>query len=193
MKKALIVIDLQYDFCEGGSMQIEGSNQIIPIINNLFPSFDLVIFTKEWHPYNMNIFESQYKGKIIKNMPLLENLLPDHCIKDTPGSRLHEGIDFSLIRNDFYIFKRGIRKNYHPYSVFEETNLANFLKKKNISDIYIVGLEDIDFRIKFTALDSIKRGFKTNVILTRNKSFNNYIIKNLETKVNIIYKDFIKN
>ncbi|MDD5648814.1 MAG: isochorismatase family protein [Candidatus Nanoarchaeia archaeon] len=165
MKKALIVVDLQYDFCPGGALEVEDGDKIIPIINQIFHSFDLVIFTKDWHPANMDAFASQHEGKKPLDPYITKDGKPDllwkdHCIADTKGAELYKGIDFHLIPKSFYIFKKGLKKDYHPYSGFEGTGLADFLREKEVTDTYIVGLNVMD-----TALDSKKEGLNTNIFL----------------------------
>lgn len=176
--KALIVVDTQYDFIPvskedydnnlGGALAVPDGDKIIPVINELLPNFDLVIFTKDWHPENMKAFATSHKNKTpfdlyINKEGVEDTLWPVHCVANTRGSELHDDIDFSLIKGDFYIFKKGLNKDYHPYSGFGAEGLADFLKEKGVTDTVIAGLAT-DYCVKDTVLDSIKEGFNTTVI-----------------------------
>ena len=175
--KTLIVVDAQYDFVPvtkeeytngmGGTLAVPGGDEIIPIINNLLPKFDLVIFTKDWHPKNMKAFASNHKGKkpfdTYEVNGIKDILWPDHCVAGTRGADLHDDIDFSLIKGEFYIFKKGLTKDYHPYSGFGGTRLAEFLREKGVEEIFIVGLA-LDYCVRDTAIDAAKEGFNTVVI-----------------------------
>jgi nicotinamidase/pyrazinamidase len=122
-KKALIIVDCQYDFLKGGSLEIEGSEQIIPHINNIIDKFDLVIFTKDWHPKDSN-----YKN------------IKEHCLENTRGADISDELDISKIKGEFYIFKKGLEKKYHGDSIFYKTDLDEFLDEKRIDDVYICGI-----------------------------------------------------
>lgn len=167
-KKALIVVDVQQDFCPGGSLAVPEGDQIIPVINKLLPKFDLVIFTKDWHDPEMDAFASRHEGAkpfdTYKNsQEVIDTLWPDHCVADTPGAELHPGIDFSKCTGDFYIFKKGTDKTYHPYSGFAETGLQEFLDERGVTDVFVVGLA-LDYCVADTAIDAVHCGYKTAVI-----------------------------
>lgn len=166
--KALIVVDLQNDFCPGGSLAVPNGDEIIPIINNLLPEFDLVIFTMDWHPVKMSAFASNHKNKkpfeTYKNKNGVEDVLwPAHCVQDTVGAEINKRVDLSLIKDKFYFFKKGLEKDFHPYSGFGANGLLEFLKENNVDETYIAGLAT-DYCVKDTAIDSVKFGFKTNLI-----------------------------
>jgi len=178
---ALLVVDPQYDFMPGGALEVPDGDKIIPVINKLISNFDTVIFTKDWHPRNHKSFASQHPGKnVFDKIELngLEQILwPDHCIQHTKGSDLHKYIDFSLIKKDFYLFKKGIDPEIDSYSAFYDngkknsTGLTEFLKGKDITKVHIVGLA-MDFCVKFTAIDSVKDGFETTLILDGTRPIN---------------------
>jgi len=183
--KALIVVDAQYDFMpasaeyfeqgQGGALAVPEGDEIIPVINKLLPKFDLVIFTQDWHPEGMKAFASSHKNKkpfdTYKVNGKEDTLWPDHCIANSYGARIHEEIDFGLIDGEFYIFKKGLEKNKHPYSGFDGTGLAFFLQDKEVDDIYVTGLAT-DYCVKDTAIDGAKNGFKTTIILDACKPIN---------------------
>ena len=176
--KALIVVDVQYDFCPvsdedyknglGGALAVHDGNGVVPVINSLLPKFDLVIFTKDWHPKNMVAFAPNHKGKVpfdtyTNKDGVVDVLWPIHCVNNTRGAELHDDIDLNLIKGDFYIFKKGTKKNEHPYSGFGAEGLSDFLKEKGVTETVIAGLAT-DFCVKDTVLDSVKEGFDTTVI-----------------------------
>lgn len=178
MKKALIVVDMQYDFCQvsdedrknklGGALAVPGGNEIVPIINKLLPKFDLVIFTKDWHTKDMDGFASTHKGKLpfdsyINKDGIKDTLWADHCIAGTRGADIHDDIDFSLINGNYYIFKKGTTKNNHPYSAFGAKGLTEFLTENDVTDIVVSGLAT-DYCVFDTVKDSLKNRFKTTII-----------------------------
>lgn len=167
MKKALIVVDVQNDFIPGGSLAVTEGDKIIPIINDLLKEFDLVVFTQDWHPSNMNAFASQHEGKSPFDKYIVDGvedtLWPDHCVQDTFGAELHKDIDFSKIRGDFYFFKKGTTPDYHPYSGFGGTDLADFLRNKNVDRVFVTGLA-LDYCVADTAIDAAMEGFDTCVV-----------------------------
>jgi nicotinamidase/pyrazinamidase len=201
--KALIVVDVQYDFLPaseedyknklGGALAVKNGDKIIPVINKLLPKFDLIIFTKDWHPAGMKGFASSHKNKkpfdTYKSRGKTDTLWPDHCVQDTRGADLSDDLDFSKIKGDFYIFKKGLNKNHHPYSGFEGTDLGDFLRRKKVDDIYIVGLA-LDFCVKDTAIDGIKEGFKVVVIedgtMPINEDINEVLKTFMENNINFI-------
>jgi nicotinamidase/pyrazinamidase len=165
MQNALIIVDVQNDFCEGGALEVKHGNDVIPVINNLVRSkeFDFVIATQDWHPKNhknKNVYD------VIKLNGISQVLWPDHCVQRTKGSRFHEDLDLGKI---YRIFKKGTNPEFDSYSGFYDTDhksstgLTEYLRKNKIEKNYICGLAT-DYCVKFTALDSAKEGFKTYVI-----------------------------
>jgi len=172
--KALIVVDPQNDFMPGGSLAVKDGNQIVPVINKLTKSglFDLVIFTKDWHPSNHKSFASQHEGKnlfdVIDLNGIDQVLWPDHCVQDTEGSMFHKDIDMNI--PNLYIFKKGMNTEVDSYSGFldndhkSSTGLTEFLKEKGVYETYIMGIAG-DYCVKYTAIDSSSEGFDTYVIM----------------------------
>lgn len=204
MKKALIVVDIQNDFCKSGSLEVPNANEIIPLVNKLTKNkmFDYVIFTKDWHPSNHKSFASQHKNKKIFdviNLNGVEQVLwPDHCVQNTKGSELHRDLDINV--PNMYIFKKGLNPKVDSYSAFYDndhkssTGLSEFLKEKEVDETFIVGLAT-DFCAKYTALDSAKDGFKTNFIwdLTRGigEDLTNVMIELFNQDVNVIDYEYL--
>jgi len=171
--KALIVVDPQYDFFEGGNLEVKDSNKIIPIINKLTKSkeFDLVIFTKDWHPSNHKSFASQHSGKnmfdLIELNGIPQVLWPNHCVQNTHGSEFHHNLDLNI--PNLYIFKKGMNVEVDSYSAFYEndhktsTGLTDFLKEKGVTDIFIVGIAG-EYCVSYTAIDGKNDNFITYLI-----------------------------
>ena len=168
MTKALIVIDVQNDFCPGGALAVAGGDEIVAGINAAMADFDAVILTQDWHPAGHSSFASSHEGKdpmSVIDMPYGPQVLwPDHCIQGTDGAEFHGGlrVDGDLI----------IRKGYNPaidsYSAFFEndhetpTGLEGYLKTRGILDLTMVGLAT-DFCVNFSAVDAAKLGFAVTV------------------------------
>ena len=167
--KALIIVDLQNDFMPGGSLPVPDGDKIIPIINQILPDFDLVIFTQDWHSANSKGFASQHKGfkpfdKYVNKKGNEDILWPDHCIAGTPGADFHKDIDYGKCKKNFYIFRKGLNKNSQGYSGFEDTKLAEFLRSRKVDEVVVCGLA-FEFCCMKTALDSFYLGFETSFIL----------------------------
>ena len=149
---ALLLIDLQNDFCPGGSLAIEKADEVITIANQLMPHFKTVIATQDWHPKNHASFIS---------------LWPVHCVQNTRGAELHPNLNTSLITK---IFKKGTDQAIDSYSAFydnahlKSTGLTDWLHKKNITDLYVMGLAT-DYCVKFSCLDAIDDGFRVSLIV----------------------------
>ena len=168
MSKALIVIDVQNDFCPGGALAVAGGDEIVPGINALMDAFDTVILTQDWHPAGHSSFASSHDG--MDPMSLIEMpygpqvLWPDHCIQGTEGAAFH-----SDLRTDGDLI---IRKGYNPaidsYSAFFEndhttpTGLEGYLRTRGITDLTMVGLA-LDFCVNYSAVDAAKLGFNVTV------------------------------
>jgi nicotinamidase/pyrazinamidase len=145
--KALLIVDVQNDFCPGGALGVEGGDEVVPIINQLAPKFDLVVASRDWHPEDTVHFEKW----------------PVHCVKGTKGAEFHSDLKQDAI--DQYVVKGTANKD-DGYSAFEATNLnlAEFLQEKKVDILYVAGLTT-DYCVKFTAIDAAKNGFDTRVIV----------------------------
>lgn len=172
MKSALIIVDVQNDFCKGGALEVKNGNEVIPVINKLVISdkFDFIFATQDWHPKNHKSFASNHKNKkvydVIKLNGITQVLWPDHCVQRRKGSRFHDDLNLG---KKFKVFKKGTNPEIDSYSGFYDndhkssTGLGEYLKKKNIKKVYVTGLAT-DYCVKFTALDSVIEGFTTFVI-----------------------------
>lgn len=169
-KKALILVDLQNDFCEGGPLAVPDADTVIPLANQLQHHFDIVIATKDWHPANHTSFATNHPGKkigdIIQINDLDQILWPTHCVQHSPGAEFHPALDTSLIQKIFY---KGTNINIDSYSAFFDnahlysTKLADYLQDLSIQTIYIMGLAT-DYCVKYTCLDAVSLGFNTYLI-----------------------------
>lgn len=159
MKKALIIVDVQNDFCEGGALAVLGGNSIVKPINEIMNNYELVVATQDSHPEGHESFKE---------------LWPVHCVKGTHGEAFHKDLNLKGIDK---VFKKGENLEVDSYSGFFDNNkefktgLDSFLKKHNIEEVDVVGLA-LDYCVKFTALDAVDLGFKTNVIATLTKAVN---------------------
>lgn len=170
MTQALIVIDVQNDFCPGGALAVTGGDQIVPGINALMADFDTVILTQDWHPAGHSSFASQHPGHApldMIDMPYGPQVLwPDHCIQGTDGAAFHPGLD----TNGDLIIRKGFRPQIDSYSAFFEndhktpTGLEGYLRTRGICDLTMVGLAT-DFCVNYSAVDAAKLGFNVTVRL----------------------------
>lgn len=174
--KALIIVDMQNDFLQGGKLAVHGGNEIISIINKIQEKFDLVVATQDWHPNDHRSFASQHQGKnVYEKIDLLgmeQILWPDHCIQGTFGAEISSDLSQNRIEA---IFRKGMNKNIDSYSGFFDngklkcTGLGDFFKGREISEVYVCGLA-ADYCVYYTAKDALELGFKTFIIENATKA-----------------------
>jgi nicotinamidase/pyrazinamidase len=167
---ALIVIDMQNDFCPGGSLAVTGGNDIVPIINKLALDYTHVILTQDWHPLGHSSFASQHKGHDPFSQITMpygpQTLWPDHCIQSTRGAEFHVGLD---IPHAELIIRKGYRKAIDSYSAFFEndhktpTGLGGYLQERGLIKLAFVGLA-FDYCVRYSAEDAKGLGFGVSVI-----------------------------
>lgn len=177
--KALLIIDVQNDFCEGGNLAVKNSLEIIPVVNNLIKKFeknnDFIIATKDWHPADHKSFASVSNTKVgeigtLNGLPQV--WWPDHCIENTKGSEFHK--DLLSVKNIVY---KGNDPEVDSYSGFfdnnkvHKTKLDEILKENNIDTLYILGLAT-DYCVKFTVLDALSLGYKVYLVADGCKGVN---------------------
>lgn len=149
---ALILVDIQNDFCPGGSLAVKDGDAVVPVANELQKRFALVVATKDWHPAGHTSFVS---------------LWPPHCVQETAGAEFVAGLDTSRIAR---VFLKGTDTELDSYSGFFDnehkraTGLGDYLKERGVTDVVIAGLAT-DYCVKFTALDSVMLGFHTSVVV----------------------------
>ncbi|HVC90899.1 MAG TPA: bifunctional nicotinamidase/pyrazinamidase [Acidobacteriaceae bacterium] len=167
---ALLIIDLQNDFCPGGSLPISGAHAIVPLINALVIHFPHIILTQDWHPPAHISFASTHPNQQPYQMVEApygpQTLWPDHCLQQTPGAQFHPDLD---VHQAEYILRKGVRPNLDSYSAFLEndhttsTGLAGYLRERNLSRLFLCGLA-YDFCVLYSAIDGKQLGFETIVI-----------------------------
>lgn len=203
--KALLLVDLQNDFCKNGALEVKNADLVIPVANSLIKKFkennDLIVATKDWHPNSHKSFAINSNGKV-GELGILNGLpqvwWPVHCVENTFGSEFHSKLDSNNI--DKTIFK-GNNPEIDSYSGFfdngklQKTDLDNFLKEKKIDTLYIMGLAT-DFCVKFTVLDALELGYKVYLIedgcrgVNLTPSSSKDAIKEMKNKGAIITKSF---
>jgi len=151
-KSALVLVDIQNDFCPGGSLAVSEGDRVVPVVNELQKHFDLIIATKDWHPAGHSSFAS---------------LWPPHCVQETAGAEFVAGLDTSRVAR---VFLKGTDTEIDSYSGFFDnehrraTGLGDYLKERGVTDVVVVGLAT-DYCVKYTALDAVMLGFKTTVVV----------------------------
>lgn len=168
--KALILVDIQNDFCPGGALEVPQGDAVIPIANALMQEFDLVVATQDWHPANHGSFAAQYPfqkpGNIIELDGLEQILWPIHCVQGSFGAQFVKELHTEPIEK---IFQKGTDPKIDSYSGFfdngkrKATGLATYLKEKGVDTVYVLGLA-ADYCVKFTALDAAELGFETYLV-----------------------------
>lgn len=168
--KCLLLIDLQKDFCKNGALEIKNADDIIEIANFLIKKFknNLIVATKDWHPSTHKSFainSDKNIGETITLKGIQQILWPVHCVQNSLGSEFHN----KLLRIENIIYK-GTDENIDSYSAFfdnkrlKKTELENFLNKKNIDTLYIMGLAT-DYCVKYTVFDALSLGYKVFVVV----------------------------
>ena len=170
MARALIVIDMQTDFCPGGALAVAGGDDIVGPINALMRGFDAVVLTQDWHPADHASFADNHPGAdpfSLTQMPYGPQVLwPRHCVIGSAGAAFHPGLDLS--RADLVI-RKGFRPAIDSYSAFFEndhrtpTGLAGYLRDRGLSDLTFAGLAH-DFCVAWSAMDAARLGFGATVI-----------------------------
>ena len=168
--KALIIVDVQNDFCEGGALEVPNGSSVVPVINKLIDRFDAIIQTQDWHPAGHHSFASSHDGKTPYETVELDYgtqvLWPDHCVQGTKGAEFHKDLQTDKSQ---VIIRKGFRAPIDSYSTFYEndqktkTGLTGYLKDRGITDLYVTGLAT-DFCVKWSVLDGIKEGFNVHIV-----------------------------
>lgn len=167
---ALIVVDVQNDFCPGGALAVPGGDEVVPVINRVAARFDNVVLTQDWHPRGHASFASSHPGKkpfeTIELAYGAQVLWPDHCVQGTSGAGFHPELATERAQ---LVVRKGFHRDIDSYSGFLEadrettTGLAGFLKEKGFRQLYVCGLAT-DFCVAWTALDARATGFEVSVI-----------------------------
>ena len=169
-KSALIVVDVQNCFVDGGTLPVKGGADVVPVINKLSTAFENIVLTQDWHTQGHASFASSHAGqKPFSSIKLgygNQVLWPDHCVQGTDDAALHKDLKLPSAQ---LIIRKGYHKGVDSYSAFEEadrktpTGLAGYLKARGIKTVFVTGLAT-DFCVAWTALDARKAGFEAYVI-----------------------------
>lgn len=167
---ALLVIDIQNDFCPGGALAVGGGDQVVAVANEAMAAHEIVIATQDWHPADHRSFATQHSGRnpgeIIDLDGLDQVLWPDHCVQDSEGARFVDGLDQGRFAA---VVQKGTDRGVDSYSGFfdngrrKSTGLDERLRDLGVDAVEILGLAT-DYCVLFTALDAVDLGFKTSVI-----------------------------
>ena len=197
--RTLIIVDIQNDFLEGGSLAVPNGNDVIPILNEIQKDFDLILATQDWHPQNHKSFASEHPNKnefeVIDLNGLQQVLWPVHCVQGSFGAEFHKDLNLEKVT---HIVQKGKNPEVDSYSGFQDNNqlvktdLEDYLKFKDIELVEIVGLA-LDYCVKFTCLDAANAGFITCLHYKGTKAVNvkhgndkDAIIELLENNVTIL-------
>ena len=166
--EALVVIDVQNDFCPGGALAVTGGDQVVQGINALMGEFRAVILTQDWHPAGHSSFATSHWGREPYEQVEMsygpQVLWPDHCVQGTPGAEFHP----ELRTDADLILRKGFRPEVDSYSAFFEndhrtpTGLGGYLRERGIDTITLVGLAT-DFCVNYSAVDGARLGFRVTV------------------------------
>jgi len=144
--KALLVVDVQNDFCPGGTLAVPNGDKVVPVINQLLQKFQIVLASKDWHPVDSVHFKKW----------------PPHCVQNTKGAEFHPALAADKIQK---VFLKGTKNKDDGYSAFEATSddLEKVLKQSNVDALYVTGLAT-DYCVRASALDALEHGFHTYVV-----------------------------
>lgn len=168
--QALLLVDIQNDFCPGGRLAVKDGDQTVAVANYYLKKNLHAIASQDWHPPDHLSFASSHPGKkagdIIKLNGINQMLWPDHCVQNTSGAEFHHKLDVNKIN---YIQKKGIHKTLDSYSAFFEndhkttTKLDKYIKEKGIDQLLVMGLAT-EYCVKYTVLDALKLNLKVTLI-----------------------------
>ena len=170
MKRALIVVDVQNDFCPGGALAVRDGDAVVPLINVAMNEYDLVVATQDWHPANHLSFAVNHEGKNVGEVIELNGqpqvLWPAHCVQNSAGAEFHPDLNAAKFAR---IFHKGELRHVDSYSGFfdndhqHQTGLCKYLQEQNVDEVTVCGLAT-DYCVKATALDAIELGFTTRLL-----------------------------
>lgn len=169
-RAALIVVDVQNCFVDGGTLPVKGGADVVPVINKLAGAFENIVITQDWHTPGHASFASSHPGKKPFETTQLsygtQVLWPDHCVQGSDDAGLHKELKLPKAQ---VIVRKGFHQHVDSYSAFQEadrktgTGLGSYLKERGIKTVFVTGLAT-DFCVAWTAMDARKQGFETYVI-----------------------------
>ncbi|NIP73989.1 MAG: bifunctional nicotinamidase/pyrazinamidase [Gammaproteobacteria bacterium] len=168
--QAMLIVDVQVDFCPGGALAVQDGDKVVPSINARRGDHPLVVFTQDWHPAGHESFASSHPGTAVGDVIDLHGLQqimwPDHCVQGTPGAEFHPDLD---VRPGDPVFRKGELPTVDSYSGFRdndrrhETGLRDYLHAQGVTELCVAGLAT-DVCVKYTVLDALEFGFITRVL-----------------------------
>jgi nicotinamidase/pyrazinamidase len=168
--RALLLVDIQNDFCPGGALEVPHGDEVVHVANRLVPKFELVVATQDWHPPAHKSFAANHPGKkpydVIELEGLPQVLWPVHCVQGTKGAEFHPGLNTWPVEE---VFTKGVDESIDSYSAFFDnahrraTGLGDYLKANGVDEVYVLGLAT-DYCVKATALDAVALGLRTVVV-----------------------------
>ncbi|HXV25878.1 MAG TPA: bifunctional nicotinamidase/pyrazinamidase [Alphaproteobacteria bacterium] len=168
---ALIIVDVQNDFCPGGALAVPKGDEIVPLVNRLIAAFEHVVLTQDWHPKDHSSFASNHQGKAPFSTTVMpygeQTLWPDHCVQGTRGAEFHGDLLWTKAE---LIIRKGFRPAIDSYSAIYEndhktpTGLAGYLRERGLTRLVLAGLAT-DFCVAYSALDAVRVGFEVTVAL----------------------------
>jgi nicotinamidase/pyrazinamidase len=177
MTQALLVIDVQNDFCPGGALAVEDGDAVVPEINRMMQHYDTVLYTQDWHPADHLSFAAQHEGAepfSVTQMPYGPQVLwPVHCVQGSEGAAFHKDLE---LRGDL-IIRKGFRRGIDSYSAFFEndhttpTGLTGYLRDRGIKRLVLAGLAT-DFCVAYSAIDAAGQGFDVTVAMAGCRGIN---------------------
>jgi nicotinamidase/pyrazinamidase len=169
-RAALIVVDVQNDFCPGGALAVAEGDAVVPVINRLLPRFGVRVFTQDWHPADHLSFSASHPGSVpfgtIQASYGEQVLWPTHCVQGSKGAAFHSDLD---TRSADVVIRKGFRRQIDSYSAFFEndrttpTGLAGYLREREVDAVWLTGLAT-DFCVGFSAQDAARLGFGVVVV-----------------------------
>ena len=166
----LLVVDIQNDFCPGGSLAVPHGDEVVPLINGLAAKYAHVVLTQDWHPRGHLSFASSHPGKApyqtIEVAYGTQVLWPDHCVQGTGGAAFRKDLE---IPHAELVLRKGYHREIDSYSAFYEndhkthTGLAGYLRERGFRRVFLAGLA-FDFCVRYSAEDARREGFETIVI-----------------------------
>jgi nicotinamidase/pyrazinamidase len=166
----LVIVDVQNDFCPGGSLAVPRGDEVVPTINALAQRFRHIVLTQDWHPPGHGSFASAHpRRQPFQSIELAygpQMLWPDHCVQDTSGAQFHAGL---RVPHAQLILRKGYRREIDSYSAFYEndhttpTGLAGYLRERGLTRVFLAGLA-FDFCVRYSAEDARRCGFEVVVI-----------------------------
>ena len=167
---ALLVVDVQNDFCPGGPLAVPDGDAVVPVINKASGLFPLIVATQDWHPEKHISFASRHPGKEPFSVTQIDGteqvLWPDHCVAGTKGAEFHPDLDLRPVR---FVVRKGAGRDMDSYSAFLEndhktpTGLTGLLHELGVKRIFVAGLAT-DYCVRATAVDGCAAGFQVTVV-----------------------------